>query len=376
MPRFRGGVLGAFSCAQLSSPVIMGAPRETRRNVIPRDPDTDPKIPTLRDVARAAGVHVSTVSRVLNDQAAAGRITAETEERIREVARRLGYRRNTIARALRTGRTLVVGMLVPDIANLYQAGITRGAGDVLAERGYSLILASTDDRIERAEAQVSAMLGAQAEGLLYGVAREDDPMLDDVVGSGTAVVLFNRSAKRNDVSQVLPDDRRGTRLAVEHLLGLGHRRIVHVGGPEDVSSSVNRARIFREALATAGLEGEVGFAARHTEEEGHRVTTELLDRHPEATAVLAANDRLALGAIDAVTAGGRACPEDVSVVGFNDMPYSERFRPPLTTVRISQYELGSMAAGLLLATIADPGREPQTRLVAPELMVRGSTARV
>lgn len=342
----------------------------------PRDPGTEPRIPTLRDVAREAGVHVSTVSRVLNDQAAAGRITAETEQRIRHVARRLGYRRNTIARALRTGRTLVVGMLVPDVANLYQAGITRGAGDVLAHRGYSLILASTDDRLERAETQVSAMLGAQAEGLLYGVAREDDPLLNDMVDSGTAVVLFNRSAGRDDVSQVLPDDREGTRLAVDHLLGLGHRRMVHVGGPADVSSSINRARMFREALAAAGLEGEVGFAARHTEEEGQQVTTELLVRHPGATAVLAANDRLALGAIDAITATGRSCPEDVSVVGFNDMPYSERFRPPLTTIRISQYDLGSMAADLLLAAIADPDREPETLLVAPELKVRGSTARV
>jgi LacI family transcriptional regulator len=341
-----------------------------------RGSGAEPRPPTLRDVAREAGVHVSTVSRVLNGQAAAGRITPGTEARIRRVAGELGYRRNTIARALRTGRTLVVGMLVPDVANLYQAGITRGAGDVLSEQGYSLILSSTDDRADRAETQVSAMLGAQAEGLLYGVAREADSILDEVVGSGTAVVLFNRSAGRDDVSQVLPDDREGTRLAVDHLLSLGHRRLVHVGGPEDVSSSVNRARMFAEALAAAGLEGEAGFAGRHTEDEGRRITADLLSRHPDTTAVLAANDRLALGAIDAILATGRSCPGDVSVIGFNDMPYSERFRPPLTTVRISQYDLGSMAAGLLLATIAEPERAPETRLVAPQLMVRGSTAPV
>ena len=109
-----------------------------------------------------------------------------------EVARRLGYRRNTIARALRTGRTLVVGMVVPDVANLYQAGITRGAGDVLYADGYSLILASTDDDPKHAESQVSAMLGAQAEGLLYGVAREDDAVLAWLVDEGIPVVLFNR----------------------------------------------------------------------------------------------------------------------------------------------------------------------------------------
>ncbi len=332
------------------------------------------KPPTLRDVARVAGVHVSTVSRVLNDQAAAGRITQDTDERIREVARRLGYRRNTIARALRTGRTLVVGMVVPDVANLYQAGITRGAGDVLYAHGYSLILASTDDDPTHAESQVSAMLGVQVDGLLYGVAREDDPVLAWLVDEGIPVVLFNRGADSSAISSVLPDDRTGTRLAVEHLLALGHRNIVHVGGPEDVSSTVNRLGAFEETLRRAGLSGHHAFANRHTEEEGYRVTNDLLEERPDTTAVLAANDRLALGAIDAIRGVGKSCPEDVSVVGFNDMPYGDRFSPPLTTVHISQSVLGAMAANLLLETIADPGRQAETHLATPELVVRGSTA--
>ena len=330
--------------------------------------------PTLRDVAREAGVHVSTVSRVLNDQAAAGRITQDTEDRIREVAGRLGYRRNTIARALRTGRTLVVGMVVPDVANLYQAGITRGAGDVLYADGYSLILASTDDDPAHAESQVSAMLGVQAEGLMYGVAREDDLVLAGIIDEGIPVVLFNRAAPGLGVSEVLPDDHAGTRMAVEHLLSLGHEKIVNVAGPEDVSSTVNRLEAFEETLRAVDLTGSHHFAHRQTEEEGFRVTRTLLDEHPDTTAVVAANDRLALGAIDAIRASERRCPEDVSVVGFNDMPYSERFSPPLTTVRISQYELGAKTARLLLETVADPTRPPETQWVAPELVVRGSTA--
>ncbi len=335
-----------------------------------------PRAPTLRDVAREAGVHVSTVSRVLNDQAAAGRITQDTEERIRAVAQRLGYRRNTIARALRTGRTLVVGMVVPDVANLYQAGITRGAGDVLYSDGYSLILASTDDDPEHAESQVAAMLGVQVEGLMYGVAREDDAVLAGIIDEGIPVVLFNRATTDRRVGAVLPDDHGGTKLAVEHLLSLGHTRIVHVAGPEDVSSTVNRLQAFDETLDAAGLAGNHGFAHRQIEEEGHRITTALLEESPETTAVVAANDRLALGAIDAIRATGQECPQDVSVVGFNDMPYSERFSPPLTTVRISQYELGARAARLLLETITDPGKAVESQLVTPELVVRGSTAPV
>jgi LacI family transcriptional regulator len=122
------------------------------------------------------------------------------------------------------------------------------------------------------------------------------------------------------------------------------------------------------------LAGSHHFARRHIEEEGDRVTRILLEERPDTTAVLAANDRLALGAIDAIVASGRSCPEDVSVVGFNDMPYSGRFSPPLTTIRISQYELGARTARRLLETIADPGRPAETQLVAPELVVRGSTA--
>ena len=140
-----------------------------------------------------------------------------------------------------------------------------------------------------------------------------------------------------------------------------------------MSSTVNRLEAFEKTLREAGLTGVPGFAHRHTEEEGYRVTSELLEERPETTAVVAANDRLALGAIDAIGGRGKTCPEDVSVVGFNDMPYSDRFSPPLTTVRISQYELGSMAARILLATIADPERPAETQFVAP-VVVRGSTA--
>lgn len=319
-------------------------------------------------------MHVSTVSRILNGQAAAGRITAETEGRIREVAERLGYRRNAVARALRTRRTLVVGMVVPDVANLHQAGITRAAGDALTERGYSLLLASTGDRLDQAGAQVSAMLGAQAEGLLYGVAREQDPVLAGIVDSGTPVVLFNRGSSAHPVSAVLPDDRAGIRQAVEHLLHLGHRHIVYVGGPEDVSSTISRMAAFDATLSEAGLEGSHHPAGRYTEDEGHRVMAALMVERPEITAVVAGNDRLALGVIDAIHQSGRSCPRDVSVVGFNDMPYADRVSPALTTVRVSTHEVGFEAASLLLQLIEDPRRPPETRLVMPQLVVRQSTA--
>lgn len=330
------------------------------------------RTPTLRDVAREAGVHVSTVSRILNDQAAAGRITPETEERIRQVAERLGYRRNTVARALRTSRTQVVGMVVPDVSNLHQAAITRAAGDTLTEHGYSLLLASSGDRLEQARFQVSAMLGAQVDGLLYGVAREEDPVLRRVVEYGTPVVLFNRGA--GSLPSVLPDDRSGIRQAVEHLLSLGHRDLAYVGGPEDVTSTIDRMAAFDEVLAESALAGRHALARRYTEEEGFRVMTELLAGSEPMTAVVAGNDRLALGVIDAVRDSGSRCPDDISVAGFNDMPYADRVSPALTTVRVPTEDVGRQAASLLIELIE--GREPPARhvRVEPQLVVRESTA--
>lgn len=330
--------------------------------------------PTLRDVARSVGVDVSTVSRVLNGHATVGRIAPETAQRVRLIAERLGYRGNTVARALRTGRTLIIGMVIPDIANLYQARIARGAEDALTVEGYSLLISSTDNNLERSRRQILAMVSAQTEGILYGVARLDDDVLDEIVAAETPVVLFNRQTEDGRASAVLPDNHAGIRLAVRHLVELGHRSIVHVAGPADISSGVARRAAFDEALREYGLTGQSEPAGRHTEDEGLRVTGLLLDRVPDATAVIAANDRLALGAIDALRSSGLDCPGNVSVVGFNDMLYADRVSPPLTTVRVPQYDLGHRAASLLLETIKDPDRQPVTEFIAPDLIVRGSTA--
>jgi len=335
---------------------------------------TEPSFrPTLRDVARSVNLHESTVSRILNGRAAAGRIRPETEQRVKLAAERLGYRGNTVARALRTGRTLMIGMVVPDIANLYQARITRAAQDVLAGDGYSLLLSSTGGDPANARRQIRAMMSSRTEGILYGDARLHDDVLEEILASGTPVVLVNRVAEGVAVSAVHPDNAAGTELAVRHLHELGHRVIVQVSGPQDTSSGVARRTAFHDVVDTLGLDGDSEAVDRHTEAEGRRVAAALLDRVPDVTGVVAANDRLALGALDALAERGLRCPEDVSVVGFNDMLYAERLSPPLTTVRVPQRELGRRVAELLLETIRDPGRAPSTQVVGCKLIVRGST---
>ena len=330
--------------------------------------------PTLRDVAQSVGLHESTVSRILNGGAAAGRIPAETEARVKEAARELGYQGNTVARALRTGRTLMIGMVVPDISNLYQARITRAAQEVLAPLGYSLLLSSTGNDHEAARRQVQAMISVRAEGILYGDATLHDDVLAEIVASGIPVVLVNRVTDIASVSTVSPDNDAGIQLAVRHLHDLGHRVVVHLGGPKAISSGVQRARAFNKALQEYGIRGAIEPTERHTEAEGYRGTVALLDRVPDATGIVAANDRLALGAIDAIRERGLSCPEDISVVGFNDMLYAERLSPPLTTIRIPQEEMGRRVAEILVETIREPQREASREVIPAELVVRGSTA--
>jgi LacI family transcriptional regulator len=190
------------------------------------------------------------------------------------------------------------------------------------------------------------------------------------------MVLVNRTIDRGGVSAVIPDDLGSMGLAVRHLHELGHRRIGHVGGPQDTSTGSRRAKGFAAVMHELGLPaGRMVRAKLFNEEEGRLAAAVLLEREPTLTAIVAANDLLALGTLDAVAEAGLRCPDDLSIMGMNDMPLSDRIQPPLSTVRVGEYELGRQAARVLLSHIESPGRRPETILIAPELIVRESTAK-
>jgi LacI family transcriptional regulator len=333
------------------------------------------RVPLLKDVAAAAGVHISTASRALDDRTAA-RVNAETVERVRRAADQLGYRVNGMARALRRRRTLIVGMVIPDIASPVFPAVVRGAQDVLSEFGFSLLLSSEDGDPAKARAQISAMLESRADGLLLGTARREDPLVDEFATAGTPIVLVNRKMDRGGMPAVVADDYYGIQAAVEHLSQLGHREIGYVGGPCAVSTAAQRLAGFQAAVRKFGLTADgVIETAAFGEDAGLQAGEELLAGHPATTAIVAANDLLAIGIIDAAAQRGLSCPRDLSVVGFNDIRYARRLQPPLTTIRIPHYDVGRRAAELLLALVEDPGRRPETVTLAGELVVRGSTAR-
>ncbi|HTR71795.1 MAG TPA: substrate-binding domain-containing protein, partial [Mycobacteriales bacterium] len=248
--------------------------------------------------------------------------------------------------------------------------------DGLREAGYTPLIANTDNDAERERVAYEAMSARQVDGFIAATAVRDHWLLEDRASRGAKVVLVNRRVDSDAIPAVVGDDHEGVRLAVEHLAALGHRRIAHLGGSQALYTGWSRHSGFRDAMRSGDLaldDDLIVFSDTFTEREGARCCGQLLDRRRDFTAIVAGNDLLALGCYDALEERGLRCPEDVSVVGYNDMPFVDRFRPPLTTVRVPHYELGATAAELMLEQLQEIQALPRQLRLSPELVVRGST---
>ncbi len=328
---------------------------------------------TLQSIAEAAGVHRSTAARAL-DPAQAHRISQEVVEKVRAEALRQGYRRDAIAASLRTGRSRLVGVVLPDLANPVFAPILDGVGAALAEQGYSMLVADGGADGARQVMIVEELIARRVDGLLLATARRSDPVLTVCLEAGVPTVLVNRAEDQPRAATVVSDDICGMRFAVEHLAGLGHRKIGHLAGPERLSTGILRRRGFELAMQAAGRDpSAIAVARAYSRAEGQAATAALLDAAPGLTAIAASNDLLALGAYLELKRRGLSCPGDLSIVGHNDMPLVDMVDPPLTTVRIAHAQMGRAAAQRLLERLADPDAEASVTLMPAELIVRGST---
>ena len=340
----------------------------------------DPPV-TLRDVAARAGVHPATASRALNPETRI-LVSEDTAQRVLDAAAALGYRPNPVARSLRTRRSHTVGVLIPDLNNPLFPPIVRGLEDRLAAAGYVALIGNTDSDDERERMVFEQMRARHVDGLVLATARLRHPLLAEAARSEMPVVLINRLAQDYSFPSVTVDNERGVRMAVAHLSALGHRRIAHIAGPQEMSTGLSRYRGFVTAMESGGLQVDgdlIVFAKAFTVEEGLRCSRLLLERGAGGTgctAIAAGNDMLAVGCYAALDDAGLSCPDDISVVGFNDMPFIDRLRPPLTTIRFPHYQVGTEAAQLLLERIAEHAGPVKILYLAPELVIRGSTARV
>lgn len=335
---------------------------------------------TLRDVADAVGVHVSTVSRALNPQTRHF-IRPEVAARILDASARLNYQPNAAAYSLRTNRTRIIGIVIPDIANPVFPPIIRGIEAVLSERGYMAILINSEPRSPRHGAIVSSLTARGVDGLIMASLERDDKTVMGLVEEGLAVVTVNRRVENVAVPSVTNDEEQGKRLILEHLYELGHRRVVNIAGPQNISTGKQRYDAFeahRKALGFDTAPELVVFATALDEAEGERCAALALDTLGAFTALVASNDRLAVGALSLLRQRGIACPSAMSVTGFNDMPMVDRFEPALTTIRVKQQDVGRRAAELMLRRLEGGELTPEeAHVVMPvELIVRASTARV
>jgi LacI family transcriptional regulator len=327
---------------------------------------------TLADIARALGVSKMTVSRAINNHP---EISPETRARILDAAQRMNYRPNQFARALMTNRSYLLGVIVPDLMHSYFAEICRGVETIAKPLGYQNLICSTDEDAANEEAEVEALL-PRTDGLILAssASLEESKFYKRLTRERAKIVLIDRQLEGIKCPSVTTDDVKVGSLATEHLLSLGHRRVGHLKGTV-ASTAALRFEGYRKALAKhrvafdSALVRDCGF----TEADGYRAMKEWISEGDFPSAIFAANDPAAIGAMNAIAEAGLNIPEDIAIVGGGNIHYGDMLRVPLTTVAWSTAEMGQAAARLVIDLVEGKrGIKEQHVIVEPELVVRAS----
>jgi len=330
---------------------------------------------TLRDVAETAGVSVATASKALNDQ---GRMTVETRTRIRSVALQLGFRPNGLAQSLLRRRSFTVGLLTNDTYGRFSLPVMAGVSEALLDNGVSVFLCNVEDDPRLGQMHVDAMLEKRVDGIIASGKRLDRHLPVDLSNLGIPVIYaFTNPDPDTNAIAFVSDDAGGARLAVEHFVALGRRRIVHVTGPETFEVVQQRAGAYRAVLAEQGLAPPRVLMGAWSEGWGHQAVAELFDAPGEKPdAVFCGNDQIARGVVDALRERGLRVPDDVGVVGFDNWEIvAAATRPPLTTVDMNLTALGREAGLTLLSLVDGKPVEPGIRKLPCRLVVRQSCGR-
>ncbi len=330
---------------------------------------------TIHDIARECGVNVSTVSRSLNGSYG---VNDETRQKVLDVARRLNYVPNRVARGLATGRSQSLALLISDIRNPFFAEVARGAEDAAFAAGYDLILGNADLDRERQMRYLRSLVAKRVDGLIINsVSGLEESEVDELLDYGIPIVLLNRSDNVQSISTVSGDNFEGGYLAGQYLIGLGHRNIAHLSGPKQHGNLTERAKGFLKAVHQAG--DAVRAVVLHGDQNqlgGYLLTRKLLTSQPTITAISTANDAMAFGVIRALLEHGKKIPADISLVGYDNLELAAILQPPLTTVHQPKYEMGEAAVQILLRQIARPESGPEHRVLGVQLVERESCRRV
>jgi Transcriptional regulators len=328
---------------------------------------------TIADVAAAAGVSMMTVSRAVNSRDG---INVETRERIMKIAAELGYRPNHIARGLVTRQTATLGLIMPDVANPFFAQIARSAEDIAYQNGYALFLINTGEDIAREKNALDSLLEKEIDGAILCSSRLSQEEMMGYLEVLPATVLVNRELDVHEVNvaSINVDDKQGIQLAIDYLVRQGHSHIAFAAGPLSSVSSQRRLEGYRAGLQEHGLEFKEKMVANcsPTTQGGEEAVAALLGCCPQVDAVLSFNDLVAVGATRACLQAGRKVPQEIAVVGADDIPLAALTNPSLTTLHVDLNRLGEQAMLALIRLISAPTEPARKVILEPELVLRQS----
>lgn len=323
----------------------------------------------LSDIARAAGVSPMTVSRVLNGRGGAG---PETSERIKQIAHELRYRPNALARGLKSDKSGIVGVIVPDIANPFFPEIIRGIENVALQHGYNLLLCNVVESPDREIDLMRILESQRVDGVIWCSARLPEKPLVKALQSFKAAVLVNRTVEPQIAGSIMIDYRSGAADALKHLWNLGRRRIGVIAGPAASRGSMERLEGLRTVFADLGAEAVATVYCTPDVNGGALASRELLEAHGQVDGLICYNDLNAVGALQTCEALGIRVPDDLGIIGFDGIPLAEFVRPKLSTLHVDKYSIGQLGMRMLLERIE--GKFVQHSIVVrPQLIARNST---
>ncbi len=304
----------------------------------------------IQDVAKRANVSITTVSHIINQTRY---VSDELTDRVKKAMEELDYHPNSLARGLRSGKTKTIGLVIPDISNQFFAEISRKIEDKGFEHGYSVILCNTDDDPQKEKSYIDVLLAKKVEGIIFISTVVESNNLEKTMEFGLPIVVVDRDINEINSDIVLVDNSIGGFKATQYLIELGHRRIACIGGPSPITPSAQRAAGYKQALQEAGIPVDPTLLVfgDFRYESGNKAMRELLALPQPPTAVFASNDMMALGAIQAVNDQGMKIPDDMSVIGFDNIPFSQTVYPTLTTMAQPIHEMADLVVELLIERI-------------------------
>jgi LacI family transcriptional regulator len=326
---------------------------------------------TIREVAKRAGVSIATVSRVFSGGA---RVTEDVSRRVREAAVLVNYQPNRIARNLRVRQTRTVGVIVPDIENPFYTSVIGGIEEVLQASEHSLLLANSNENPKREQANVRTFQGEGVAGVIFAPTGPDTDVYLQLRSASIPLVAISRIPEALLIDTVSVANRAGAQSAISHLLKLGHTRIAFISGPPWISTAKERLSGYEEGLAAAGITPDRALIrfADFRQRGGYEAMRELLCINPLPTAVFVGSNLMTLGALQAIHESRIRIPQDIAVVGFDDLPWAVSLNPPLTAVAQPAYQVGLTAARMLLERLRDPNRPPRNVVLDTALTIRSS----